>query len=132
MTIRIKNPGQGWLVEFDGATDCARTMELRNAGMIEALDAIDSGQEPCPVALGSLEEAFPGAIFVDSTGKELGALSSDDDDDDESSICGDCSGSGEGSYDGSSCRTCKGSGEYSDPPEDWEPEYPEWDDHLDR
>ena len=29
----------------------------------------------------------------------------------ESVICGDCNGSGEGSYDGSTCWTCRGEGE---------------------
>ena len=52
----------------------------------------------------------------------IGSMSDDDDweryDDEsaptgetESVICGDCNGSGEGSYDGSTCRTCRGSGE---------------------
>lgn len=33
-----------------------------------------------------------------------------EEDDDEDEICGACSGSGEGMYDGSTCYRCKGSG----------------------
>lgn len=32
-------------------------------------------------------------------------------DDNEPSICGSCSGSGEGRFDGTTCRACKGMGE---------------------
>ena len=36
----------------------------------------------------------------------------EDDEYDDDYICPDCSGSGEGMWDGSSCRTCKGTGGY--------------------
>ena len=53
---------------------------------------------------------------------------SDDIDDEEGGYCPQCSGSGEGMYDGSRCLACGGSGEVSSGPnrEDYEAEKAEY------
>ena len=55
----------------------------------------------------------PGSITDDAWERTFGkptAITMEPDEDIEDEICGACSGSGEGMYDGSTCHRCKGYG----------------------